>query len=89
MARPHPSEEIQYYEKQFSDYSNVHMTYSGSVQEWIVNATEVIHHDCTTGIEAFICGKPVFSFCPIFDPNLIQEMPKSISDVRKNGTAHF
>ncbi len=79
IVRPHPVEFIEIYEKQFRHFENINVVREGSVREWIVDAECVIHHDCTTGIEAFIAGKNVISFCPYYDEKLVAKMPIDVS----------
>ena len=79
IIRPHPVEKLETYEKLFRNDHNVHTVREGSVHEWILKADVVIHHDCTTGIEAMMLQKPTISFCPILDEELIQWLPVEAS----------
>jgi surface carbohydrate biosynthesis protein len=81
VYRPHPAENVNKLRTIFKNYSNVLVTNDGSVQEWIVHAEVVLHHDCSTGIEAFLYGTPTISYCPIFDERYAQEVPIKISEV--------
>lgn len=80
VVRPHPAENMDTYRQRFDDTPNVLVTNEGSVQEWIIPAKAVIHHDCTTAIEAFIGGKRVACYAPLLDMERVQEMPVRISD---------
>ena len=75
VVRPHPVEDIQTYRRYFTHYKNVHVIRDGAVHGWIVDAAVVIHHDCTTGIEAMLFGKPTLSYCPDLDEDLVQWLP--------------
>jgi hypothetical protein len=75
IIRPHPVENIDTYKQQFRNIPNVHAIRDGSVQEWIVRAGVVIQHDCTTGIESMLLGKPTISYCPVLEEDLIQWLP--------------
>lgn len=79
IVRPHPTEKIETYQKEFEKYENIKITREGSVREWIIGAECVIHHDCTTGIESFIAGKNVVSYCPFYDEEKIVKLPVDIS----------
>lgn len=79
IFRPHPGENIKYYEKLFERMKNIIVTGDGSVQEWISNSQIVLHHDCTTAIEAFLSEKFIISYCKIRDDDFIQELPIKIS----------
>lgn len=65
VVRPHPIENILNYKKYFIDINNVIVDRSGSVQEWIVDAKAIIHHDCTTSIEAYFNKKYIITYMPI------------------------
>lgn len=83
IYRPHPHENLDYYKDVFKE-ANITINQEGSVQEWIVGAECVIHCDCTTAIEAFLFGKPVFSYMPKYDERYIQDMPPRVSIVAKD-----
>ena len=81
IFRPHPGENPRYYEKLFQKLKNVIVTGDGSVQEWISNSHIVLHHDCTTAIEAFLSEKFIVSYCKVRDDDFVQELPIKISHV--------
>lgn len=64
IIRPHPAENSEFYASRFRDTPTVFVSKKGSVREWIATADAVIHHDCTTGMEAFLMGKTVLQFDP-------------------------
>lgn len=64
IIRPHPAEDSSFYAERFRDNPGVHVSKEGSVREWIATADTVIHHDCTTGMEAFLMGKTVLQYDP-------------------------
>lgn len=61
VIRPHPSEDPTTYEKQFDNYENVYVDWSGDVREWILASSAVVHNSCTTGIESALMGVPTFA----------------------------
>lgn len=67
VLRPHPGEDAQRYLRAFSESDNVFVEEDKAVRNWIASASCVIHHDCTTGMEALLMGKPVFGYRPIPD----------------------
>ena len=73
VLRPHPIEQQLTYEKLFGHFSNFHIIREGVAHQWIVDSIAVIHHDCTTGLEAFFNMKNVFSFAPLFDPTIARD----------------
>ena len=62
IVRPHPEENENVYKKKFLDFSNIKVTKEKTIDYWIKNSDLIIHNDCTTGIEARLLGKPVFSY---------------------------
>ena len=81
IFRPHPGENGEFYKGLFQELKNVIVTGEGSVQDWISNSSMVLHHDCTTAIEASFSKKFVFSYCPIKDDNFVQSLPIEISNI--------
>jgi surface carbohydrate biosynthesis protein len=64
IIRPHPAENSRFYSDRLGGLPNVLVTKQGSAREWIASAGVVIHHDCTTGMEAMLMGKPVLQYEP-------------------------
>jgi len=81
IFRPHPGENYEYYKRLFKEIKNVIVTGDGSVQDWISDSCMVLHHDCTTAIEAFFSEKFIASYCPIKDDNFVQSLPIQISSI--------
>lgn len=67
ILRPHPMERREPYDAAFAGLSNVFVRTSGSVRRWIAAAGCVIHHDCTTGMEALLMDKLVVRYQSVFD----------------------
>jgi len=76
---PHPAENIKIYQEKFEKFNNVKINKEGSSKEWIVGAESVIHHDCTTGVEAFLAKKNVICFSPHPNENLVSQIPQNVS----------
>ena len=79
IIRPHPSESEDKYHKSFNDYSNIYITKKGNVHEWILASDCMIHYDCTTGIEGLLANKPVISYLPKFDKDIVALLPINLS----------
>lgn len=79
IVRPHPMENKNFYEEEFKENKNIKVIFEGSSKQWIADADVIIHHDCTTGVEAFIAGKKVISFCPYHDSNHVIKLPQDVS----------
>lgn len=78
IVRPHPIERMETYEDNLKFLENVHIIKEGSSREFILGAEAVIHYDCTTGIEAYIAGKQVISYCPFYDENFVSKIAMNI-----------
>ena len=65
ILRPHPMEGTEYYASRLSDVANIFVTNEGPVRAWLTSAGWVVHHSCTTGVEALLMGKSVIRFDPV------------------------
>ena len=79
LLRPHPIENPQVYIDALSGFDNVRVRRAGAVQEDIVGALGVIHHDCTSAIEAAFFGHEPVSFAPNGYHDRSQFLPVQIS----------
>jgi surface carbohydrate biosynthesis protein len=75
VVRPHPSENLTVYEELCSRHPNIKVDGRFSVQPWIICAQAVIHHYCTTAIEALAVGTPRFALRPVKDKLSEKEFP--------------
>ena len=58
VIRPHPFEEGAYYREAFKNRPSVQVYQEGSVFDWLQRAIILIHHNCSTAVEAFLMGVP-------------------------------
>ena len=79
VVRPHPSEDDRPWVKLAKGLPNVHVVYEGNVNNWIVASEVTVHNNCTTGIEAFLLGRPVVSYRPVKDEEVEFELPHRVS----------
>lgn len=79
VVRPHPDEDPAIYHKLLKDINGVFVNGSGNVQPMIKSATAVIHHDCTTGMESVMAGKPTISFIPVQEESVTAWLPVYLS----------
>lgn len=77
IIRPHPSEGIDLYKKQFAHFPNVFIDNRFNARSWCLLSKATIHNGCTTAIESSMLGIPTISYQPyenpeydIFLPNL-------------------
>jgi len=85
IIRPHPGDSIDEWERSAKDWPrNIRIIYEGSISSWIAAASVVIHNSCTSGVEAFVMGRPVLAYMPIFDPQYEQNLPNPLSQQCKS-----
>lgn len=64
IVRPHPSESRDFWRERLGDIQGVEIHASGIVTPWILASSALVHHGCTTGIEAGLLGKPHVMYAP-------------------------
>jgi surface carbohydrate biosynthesis protein len=79
IIRPHPSENHVPWIEFAKDYKNVKIIFEGNVNEWILASDIMIHNNCTTGVEAFMLGKPAISYRPYIDETVEHPLPDQVS----------
>lgn len=65
IVRPHPMEARAFYDDRLSGEDNLFVEPGGPVRPWLSSAEAVVHHSCTTGVEALLMGKNVVRFDPV------------------------
>ena len=95
VVRPHPGENKTFYSSRLKDLKNVFVVSTGTAREWISTASFVIHHDCTTGMEALLMGCPVIQYRPHFNERAVAPImpslgiktycPEDVADVVRSG----
>lgn len=75
VVRPHPSENMDVYREYEAKFSNVHVDSRFPVHPWIIKAEALVHHYCTTSIEALAADTPRFALRPVRDAISEKEFP--------------
>lgn len=78
VLRPHPEECHQKYLAALKDNDNVFVVNDGSVIPWIIASSKMIHHDCTTAIEAVMLQKNPLAYTNGLDQDLVTDIPLRI-----------
>lgn len=78
IVRPHPSESLDLYSTILGAIPNVRVTRQEAVGGWIVGATAVIQHGCTTALEAAVAGIPVIDYRVARDPRFDKRLPAAV-----------
>lgn len=87
IIRPHPSENHDLYLSLEKKHKNIFVETRFSVHPWIKCSIGILHHYCTTAIEALALNIPRFSFRPIIDKNCEYDFPFECSYVSSNKTS--
>ena len=80
IIRPHPSENSDVYMKLTKRFNNVYVEKRFSIHPWLLTARALVHHYCTTSIEAFSAGTPGFALRPVKDSTIEKEVPYDCSN---------
>jgi surface carbohydrate biosynthesis protein len=75
VVRPHPAENMDVYREFETKFPNIHVDARFSVHPWIIKAEALVHHYCTTSIEALAAGTPRFALRPMKDDLSEKEIP--------------
>lgn len=79
VIRPHPSESSRSWEDACSGLKNIKVIGRGPIGPWLSGAEAVLHNGCTTGFEAFLMGKKVFSYMPYTSEQYDLKLPNQVS----------
>ena len=67
IIRPHPVENKQPYTNLAAKHKNVTVMQQGNIIPWLRAAKAIVHSGCTTGIEAYLTGRPAVAYIPLVD----------------------
>jgi surface carbohydrate biosynthesis protein len=79
ILRPHPSENIEFWESKFKKHKNIIIRKDKSIGFWLHQSKLLIHSGCTTAIEGFLMEIPVIAFKPIENKDFEIKLPDDIS----------
>ncbi|MEZ0232437.1 MAG: surface carbohydrate biosynthesis protein [Methylophilaceae bacterium] len=79
IIRPHPSESIAAWTEAARGQGNVKVISDGPIAPWVLGASAILHNGCTTGLEAFLMQRPVFSFMPYTSDEFDLKLPNEVS----------
>lgn len=57
----------------------MHVIHEGNVIPWLAASEALVHNGCTTGIEAFVMGKPALAYRPVTDEVFDLSLPNDLS----------
>ncbi len=64
IIRPHPSEDLGFWHSVAARADGIEVVFSGVAAPWILGSDCLVHHGCTTGIEAELMGKAQIMYAP-------------------------
>ena len=79
VVRPHPAENVDFWKETFKHEPRIFVEDEGVVTSWIVASEFMLHHGCTTGIEAEIMGHPQVNYAPMPDMCHDTDMARTFS----------
>jgi len=81
VVRPHPSEAFAPWQELADSMHGrrFHVIREGGIVPWLLAADAAVHNGCTTAVEAFVLGRPVFAYRPRCEPDLESALPNHIS----------
>ena len=85
VIRPHPGESVKPYLGLCKKYKNVFIDKNFSVHPWLISSLFLVHHYCTTSIEALALDTKRFSIRPQSFPEGEYEFPFNCSLTFKSG----
>ena len=62
VYRPHPFENVDFYNDKFKSVSNVHVIKQGVIAEWIHDSIALIHFESSCALDATILNRPCLAF---------------------------
>ncbi len=91
ILRPHPSDNHDTWKEATKELDNIHVIFEGPVSPWLFGAEAILHWGSTTGLEAYLLGRPVIGHTPYpeeekaYDvlPHLVSIMTHTTGDVLK------
>ncbi len=81
LVRPHPTESHDTWRSILGDHDGVEIVSGGSANPWILASDCLVHHGCTTGIEAELLGKPHVMYAPHPDFHHDTEVMKTFATI--------
>ena len=89
--RPHPTENIKYWQNKFKSYKNIKIKPEGDLSTYIRNAKLVVQDGCTSAMESYISNVPVINYVPIrSNKHSFGQFIKKISlNMQKKLAKHF
>ena len=79
VVRPHPSEDAEHWQRIADRAPNLCVVREGPITPWLLATDLLLHSNCTTGLEAFLLGRPTVAFVPAWEPRFDDGLPNAVS----------
>lgn len=80
VVRPHPVEDPSVYRELAARHPRVHVVADGgSPVPWLLASRALVHNCCTTGLEAWLLGKPAVAYRPVRNAAYEESLPNELS----------
>jgi surface carbohydrate biosynthesis protein len=83
IIRPHPSEDRDYWRAIAAKIDGAEVHDGGIATPWILASAAMVHHGCTTGIEAELLGKAHVMYAPHPDAHHDTEIMQAFAPIEK------
>jgi surface carbohydrate biosynthesis protein len=83
IVRPHPSENVEVWQKWTRSMPNLAIVREGSATAWILASQVLVHTNCTTGVEAIALDKPALCLVPTDHPATRRYLASLVNPVVK------
>lgn len=87
IVRPHPSEDRNYWNEALGGVPGIEIRGTGIAGPWILAADCMVHHGCTTGIEAELMGKAHVMYAPHRDDHHDTPVMEAFAPIVKDESA--
>ena len=84
IVRPHPADDVNFWKDSVGSHPNIEVIFEGNVTPWILASDCMVHHGCTTGIEAELMSKPHVMYAPSYDAHHESEIMQSFATIVKS-----
>ena len=79
IIRPAPSENFDTWRSTAKELPNVLIIHEGDPIPWMLGAEAVVHNSSTTGVQAYLLGRPVIAYMPVQSDKYDLYLPNALS----------
>lgn len=79
IVRPHPVEDADVWHRTAGGRRNVQVLREGNATPWLLAAAATVHNGCSTGLEAYLLGRPAIAYRPARSERYDIPLPNAVS----------